>query len=84
VLNGPVDYCAEDAEYRLQVLDASDGTLRLSSDLPLPASAGYGWGISPQQALDGTLHLTGGPALGGGTLTVDLGSDPPRLLSYSY
>jgi len=84
VLSGPADYCATDAAYRLQVVDARNGTLRLSSAVPLPAGAGYGWSVSPNQALEGVIRLDGGPALGGGRLLLDVTTDPASVLSYDY
>lgn len=82
VLSGPADYCAPDATYRLQVVDGEGAKLSLSQASSLPGGD-YGWGLSASAA-DGTLTLRGGPARAGGTLSVDLESDPPGILGYEY
>jgi hypothetical protein len=82
VLSGPKDYCASDSAYRLQVVDADGAQLTLSRALSLPTSH-YGWGGSAPAA-DGIITLRGGPAQAGGTLSVDLGSDPPSIVGYEY
>jgi hypothetical protein len=83
VLDGPADYCAGDAAYSLRVVDASQPTLRASAALPLPLSDGYGWGFILDQTASGEVQLRGGPVVGG-TLSVDLTSDPPRIAGYRY
>jgi hypothetical protein len=84
VLSGPADYCAEGATYRLQVVDARDATLSRSTALELPSASAFGWSLSASQPLDGKVQLGGGPAPGGGTLTVDITTDPPAVLRYEY
>jgi hypothetical protein len=84
ILSGPADYCAEGAAYRLQVVDARDGTLHTSAALELPAGSAFAWGPLPNQTQDDVLQLDGGPPLDGGTLTVDLTTDPPSVLRYEY
>ncbi|MEO8185368.1 MAG: hypothetical protein ABI895_41700 [Deltaproteobacteria bacterium] len=84
VLSGPVDYCVDGAMYRLQVVAAEDALLHPSVALELPAGSGFGWSVLPNQTQNGVLQLGGGPALGGGTLTVDLTTDPPSVLRYEY
>ncbi|HEU4578919.1 MAG TPA: hypothetical protein VFS67_11730 [Polyangiaceae bacterium] len=83
VLSGPADYCSADATYSLQVVDASQPELQISSALELPRSGGFGWGFDLAQTSSGEIQLRGGPSPGG-TLFVDLTSDPPRVSRYQY
>ncbi|HKO93851.1 MAG TPA: hypothetical protein VJU61_22010, partial [Polyangiaceae bacterium] len=83
VLSAPDNYCVEGATYSLQVVDTESATLALSEPLLLPA-ADYGWGLLSRSSAAGIVQLGGGPAQGGGTLSVDLHSDPPSLLEYEY
>ncbi len=83
VLSGPADYCGGDATYELRVIDSRSSTLRLSAPLALPA-LGSGWQFGANQSGNDSVQLQGGPAWAGGTLTVDLTSDPPLVLGYEY
>jgi hypothetical protein len=83
VLSAPDDYCAEGAVYSLQVVDAESATPALSRPLLLP-SGDYGWGLLTHRSAAGIIQLRGGPAQAGGTLSVDLRSDPPSILGYEY
>jgi hypothetical protein len=84
LLRQPADACSEDGTYELLVADLRSGEPRLSAPLALSGPPDYSWGFSSYDAPPtepGIAHVWGGP-LSGGRLSVDLSTDPPRIVSY--